>query len=36
MLRTFVKILFLPATEPPLVAVRREQLYGTAGDSDRL
>lgn len=29
MLRTFVRMLFLPAIESPLVAVRHDQIYGT-------
>jgi len=35
MLRTFVKMLFLPAVESPLVAVRRDQIYGTAGSGSQ-
>jgi hypothetical protein len=31
MLRTFVRMLFLPAVESPLAAVRHDQLHGMAG-----
>ena len=36
MLRIFVRMLFLPAIESPLVAVRHEHIYGTVRSGDQL
>jgi len=35
MLRTFVKMLFLPAVESPLVAVRHDRIFGVAGSGSQ-